>query len=710
MGQQQSSTANVSKDVHPQDLLMMRQLVLESQIISGDVSCADDLGSAIGSEDGRKMDPQSILNSVDGFKLKHQLSNRFYEAEYMRAISCILKLGLVTDSSFSSSTYIKDFFTNQKKIGAESVEGIAMVSGVKTANEIFIIKAPKNPKYDNLTHEYFVANGGDVKLKNGDRRHLIGTNMLRKQCLNYAQILAGFRCGPPSFDGISGRILNFCQTEGMDDAQYVNYLVYEKVPGPDMKKLVNSSSISTDLYISTIMQLAYALEIAQDQNGFTHYDLHHENIIMRPVDETNPNSGEMASIPFDVGGKTIYILSSHIATIIDMGRSHVQSPSPREEERTGVKASHFGYYSYFALEYGIMGDEARPFYDIFKILGFTLYELASKDSPVFEQVWPIMSFFGISTREQVLNWLKVSRGSDLFSITDKRDYCLLNDVTDEIACLPEEKVTMIDFLDFIFKMFQPTWDSTFSDRPHSGYKVFKCDTDCLSFKAGVQSSTNNEIIKASPEGSYSQSSTTSAIYEFDRTRLIGIINLMEYRENLNQRYLWFTLNQPKGSQDSKILSAQLASVDATIGEHEFNAMREGLNSYIQKLVALDNEVKMYESTKILVDKYVVYLETGVDPYPENGILEQLEHFSRQLRKISKVIDHLTRIWRNLDIYYTMKNLSKKEILTYMRDVVNPFFLQFDTSHDSVVQIVNSFPDLYPNTPKYKRFILAILGE
>tara|TARA_R110002072_G_scaffold45565_5_gene126866 strand:- start:53853 stop:55925 length:2073 start_codon:yes stop_codon:yes gene_type:complete len=666
------------RKVNPQDQLMKDLILKESKIIEGDESCAQALdnvdGGAARSKDSNR---DKILDQIDELKLKYQLTNHFYQPKYMKAISCMLKLGLVSDQSLTGSNYVRDFFTNTKKIGGDSVEGVAMLANVKGGEELFIIKAPKNPEVDNLTHEYFTANGGSFKGTDGKSKHLIGTNQLRSQCLNYAQILGGFRCGPPRYDKLTGKIDQLCGLDGVDPAQYVNYVIYEKIVGPDMAKAV--TQMNKNFFIVNILQLAMALEIGQTNNGFTHYDLHNENVILRPVNPDAPDSGEVAYIPFEMDGQTIYILSSHIPTIIDFGRAHVQTPSPAEEKRTGIEAEHFGYYSSFALEYGIYGDEARPYYDIFKIIGFMLYSMADKNPSVFEEVWPIMKFFGMNNREDVLKWLTESRGSDLFSLNSPvqakhtAKFCLNVAMRRGQACVDESGVSVMRFVEFIQREFPDSWDNSVFVKPGGDHKILKCSTDCMTF---------SQAILESRETDATSSIVNRMVTGFDRKNINGVLQFMEYRNNINQRYLYFLLNQRSKSRALE-LKDRLNMIDTGMMESDIKQLEGDAIKFVNSLNTIIRKSGLANRTEFVRDRFV----DNQAGRSAGGLLNGIEEIVKFLGPINKYIDRITRLWEAIVVYRSATDTSIKPFRNFMVKQVNPLFVFIDTVRKDILTIL-----------------------
>jgi len=535
--------ASAQGDPADENTKMRFQLRREAAILAGDTTCANSLQEA-----SSAVHPSELADRIDAFMTKHHLEKEFYDAEFMRALSCVLRVGLTVDPQLSASRYVKNYFTDLKQIGGVSVEGVATMTGMKGVPSVFVIKAPRNPGLDNLVHEYFVAAGGTFADDLGNPHTILGTNWLRRFCPSYAQILGAFRCGGPDIDPLNKRMRNWCSVE--HPTSFVNYVVYEKIDGPDMHKL--ATTIDATTFVTSMIQLALALEIGQMHNGFTHYDLHYENAIMRNVNSDNPN--EEALIPFVVSDtNTIYVESSKVLTIIDLGRCHIQSPSPAAEKR-GEPTEHYGFHADFAAQYGILADKARPYYDLYKLLGFTLWAMINDKNQTFEQVWPIMSFFGekLDSRDKVYNWaIQSMKTGNLFSLTaptEKLGFCLVKDMADGTACLSEGAANMYDFLAFVEQRFNDIWKTKiYGVDGKQGKRVLTCGAECHNFRDSIR--------LFSEEGSESSPGNLVALGDFR--------NFMRFRDNLEHRGLYFQETYPQSTYGRKLM-AEVALIDENI--------------------------------------------------------------------------------------------------------------------------------------------------
>lgn len=184
----------------------------------------------------------------------------------------------------------------------DSSEGYAILSNFKSINDMVIIKTSKTKK-DNrgILFEYFIGT--------------IGINKLRTLIPNFSYTLAIFKYNPLLI-GKDRKIdvKRFCK-EDSEDTRF--YVVYEKIKGISMDDFVHNMIDDNDVHklLTYILQIAFALIIAQREIGYVHYDLHTDNIILRKLPSPRV-------IEYDIDGKTYRIETDAIPTIIDYGFSH----------------------------------------------------------------------------------------------------------------------------------------------------------------------------------------------------------------------------------------------------------------------------------------------------------------------------------------------------------------------------------------------------
>lgn len=157
-------------------------------------------------------------------------------------------------------------------------------------------------------------------------------------------------------------------------------------------------------------QILFALREAQEV-GFTHYDLHTSNVILRDI-------GETVAIDYTAtNGSKKKLLTDTIATLIDYGFSHI--------EYNGKD------YGFFAVPQGnVHPYKAFPLHDVFKLLCFSLYDMRQAGNRAYKRLLPLLSFFTQGDLDEL-----IVNGRDSF-------YALPNNEE-------TRKFMLDDFLDFV---------------------------------------------------------------------------------------------------------------------------------------------------------------------------------------------------------------------------------------------------------------------
>ena len=271
----------------------------------------------------------------------------------------------------------------------KTAEGYALFSSFKSINDMVIIKTNRDGSRKwGILYEYFIGT--------------MGINLLRKYVPNFAYTLGIFRCNPlvltnknsnPHLknhtDSNKNRDVNiqmFCENKTIKDRYNENlesyYVMYEKISGESIESFVSKIETENDekMLISYIIQIALALQIAQKQINFTHYDLHTENIILRKLPE-------IQVVEYHIDETTYRIETDAIPTIIDYGMSHFTM--------NGVP---FGIEDHFR-HLGIIPTITSQGHDMHKLLFYTLSSIflneyhTPKGKKLFDSISWIVYYF-----------------------------------------------------------------------------------------------------------------------------------------------------------------------------------------------------------------------------------------------------------------------------------------------------------------------------
>lgn len=282
---------------------------------------------------------QEHLANLDSEEMRILVRKQFFNPNVMKHVTCLTESFVYTPShgpeSISSNERLKYWIRDLKQIGSESISGYAMSGSLDNNDNFFVVKAPRDPNNNDLLHEYFVGT--------------YGTNLMRSKIPNFAYIFGSFACSPPIIDQKTKKVESWCNNEKVK----VSYVLYENIfPSIDLDGVIREKSAYE--WLNQYMQILYSLNQAVNDIGFTHYDLHMENVLSRDIGRTQP-----FSIQYNTENGIEFLETDRIATIIDYGRSHII-----------YKGKHYGF---FGETIGTNHDKVNPFHDAYKLLMWSMY-------------------------------------------------------------------------------------------------------------------------------------------------------------------------------------------------------------------------------------------------------------------------------------------------------------------------------------------------
>jgi hypothetical protein len=329
----------------------------------------------------------TILDKIHDLKMsplgsrKDESSDKFtLDPDSLNHLACVAQnIDLFDGPNLRTGyNFIKKIISNVRMIGTESAFGYAMKASLYDRyKDSIVIKAPRSTrKYtEDATNHEIVA--GKI------------LNSLRSYIPNFAYILGSFNCGPPIIKPDNGKLIAWCRSGAQ-----VKYMMYENVKNA-VSFYEYVKTCSAQEYIDIIIQINYALMFAFKKVGFTHYDLHGENLLIKDI----PSEEDAYYIPYD--GDFVY--ASKIAMFIDYGNTHVYHPETKEslgfKDPDGPKNS----IRYFSD--GIYMDRPHPLLDSYKSLIATLAQMKSYNREEYEKVKGLLYYFH-TTEENVDQLLK----------------------------------------------------------------------------------------------------------------------------------------------------------------------------------------------------------------------------------------------------------------------------------------------------------------
>lgn len=310
------------------------------------------------------------LDDIRSSKLEELYNDQFYDIGFMKYLTDLTcPIFYPVDGEYNT-TFVKTWLKNFKKIGAASAEGVAIQGSItdQQGEGLFVIKAPRSQN-DDLAHEAVVG---------------YALAPLRALIPNFSWVYGVLRCSIPLLTDGDKKLSSWCE----DVENPVTYVVYEKIPGKNLKSFVKTCT--ADEFLCIYLQIIFSLIMAENYCGFTHYDLHYENIIVRPLTD-------YADIIYDLGNDVKVVLNTkYIATFIDYGFSRV--------EFDGRTSGRYGFEGF-----SIYGDKSYIMFDIFKVLCFCCSVLENGNHKAYDVSRDLLKFF---TNENIHDFISELGGKN----------------------------------------------------------------------------------------------------------------------------------------------------------------------------------------------------------------------------------------------------------------------------------------------------------
>lgn len=367
------------------------------------------------------------ISTIDPKKFKELIQNKFYDPVIMKEAMCVANSLYYPDPSGSvhSNDRIREWIENLKQIGEPSAEGYAMSSGMNNrsskvlANNLFVIKAPRDPNSDNLMHELFIG---------------LQLNKYRKYLPNITYTYGGFKCTSPVID-TDKEIVSWC----MRSQNSVNFVMYENILNSiSMFDYLKTADISG--FLSMYLQALYYLLTINRSVKYSHNDLHSGNVLIQDIGV----NGKIA-IPYKTEDDAIeYLITDRLVRIIDNGFSYME-----------VDGQNYGFFD--AIPYGTQYDAPFQIYDAYKLLMWSAYSMKAAGNINYVKLEPLFRFFN---------------KTDLFDMTIEKRV----NTSFGLPFIPElASIKLEKFLRYLRQQYpQETNQILLPDRP-SNIRILGCD-------------------------------------------------------------------------------------------------------------------------------------------------------------------------------------------------------------------------------------------
>ena len=254
------------------------------------------------------------LDKVSIDTLKYILTHNFTKGADMKAVLCLfdtLFLSLLDKKKVKKQDGIY-ILTEELKTYITKIDVLSSGADATVYNATFfsnielVIKLGNNEEDESQDEEekqYKIKQEREMII----REYYIGIkaiNKLRYIVPNFVYTLGCFMC-----DKLYDKLSDSSSDKSMP------FIVYEKIPGNTVYDLIVKDRLTFDKWLVIFFQLLLALEVAQREVDFTHFDLHNKNVIIREQKDFN------YSVLLDMSTYTINN-PTFIPVIIDFGRSN----------------------------------------------------------------------------------------------------------------------------------------------------------------------------------------------------------------------------------------------------------------------------------------------------------------------------------------------------------------------------------------------------
>jgi hypothetical protein len=311
------------------------------------------------------------LKSISRKYSKYISTNYFYGNPMMSLVEIINYITTIKKTRKILFNSIVKWFSVPEKLHVDSTQSIIYLMELKHSRDKIIdiiLKIDRKSTEKNSYREYFIT--------------LTQLNKLRYYLPNFMMTYGQFKCIKPSVSTEKIYFKKMCKPKG----NYVNYTLYERIVGISLETYLTSYKLKYENFINCFVQLLFALEKAQEECGFTHFDLHYDNIILKESDISE----------YDVycnGVKYTVEVDDYIPVIIDYGHACVK-------KYNGNTYRYIGYGDF--PEHGMM-NFIVPGYDMYKIMYFCIYKLdqeiqnnsetSSESKKIFSMFKKIFAYF-----------------------------------------------------------------------------------------------------------------------------------------------------------------------------------------------------------------------------------------------------------------------------------------------------------------------------
>lgn len=371
-----------------------------------------------------------------------------YDSVFQDGMGCLVD-GMVSSNTGFPDARLRRWVTNYNKIGGPSSGGMAFALN-NVDYTLFAVKVPLRvtrngdiSQTEDLSHEAFVG--------------MAALNNLRSKIPTFVHTYGAFSCTAPflDVDSVTNDVDVITWCSGSNSS--IRYLVLEYIEN-SVSLADISSKLSPEEFLQIYLQVINAVNVANKEYDFTHFDLHSGNVLLQKLSKP-------ISVPLYMkDGSIKHIITNYLARIIDFGMSHVE-----------VQGYSFGLYGLEDL--GVNPSSSFPMTDAYKLLLQTYNESLNMSARAITDnsrslltniVQEIYDYFeeGVSVNTRIMN--RNHHPSEDYYQLDNEEYI---DVS----------------LDELIEHIMSVCDTSFvhDDIPHDVTNTI-CDNKCISWDTFTQ--------------------------------------------------------------------------------------------------------------------------------------------------------------------------------------------------------------------------------
>lgn len=307
------------------------------------------------------------VSSEELLRLSKEAKLNFTDYTYIRKFQCALMaiLSSVQRTEIANTEgipvldmIVEDYFNPIQKFGRESANGAAYKVGWEGVEEwISVMKIAKGSAKEDadLFHELAVG---------------LALNKLRAEVPYFMYVWGGFYCERPKNTQLS------CHSEDKD--KITTLALFELIYGKELDEWMKSGEMTPNECIEVVLQVAYAIYLAQKNFKFMHFDLHGGNVLVRKLPQ---------KVTFELkltNGDIIKIKTKFIPQLIDYGMSSmlIDQKFVTSKFYDAVKTPK----NVMQLQ-GSRRDYFYSLYDIWRYVSFEIGEFHIKKVSNFDKLW-----------------------------------------------------------------------------------------------------------------------------------------------------------------------------------------------------------------------------------------------------------------------------------------------------------------------------------